>query len=449
MAVVAARRAFGSIPSARARTRLFRIANASHATVPLAEIRNRISKKNGAGPVVAFHVQLERRHDVKSIALKMLMGDRAKFFGILMGLTFASLLITQQMAIFIGLMTRTYGFVTDAQLPDVWVMDPKVQFVDDMKPLQETQLFRTRSVEGVDWAVPMYRGFLRVRLEDGNFQMCIVNGLDDATLIGGPARMVEGTLEDLRRSEGVVVDRSAALDKLAKPPLVPGGPRIPLAIGDTIEVNDHRAVVVGFCETSPTRMANPVIYTTYNRALTFAPHERKLLTFVLVKAKAGQSLPELCSRIEAATGLKARPKDDLERLTVDYYMKYTGIPVNFGIAVLLGFIVGIAIAGQTFYNFTLENLRHFGALKAMGASNRTLLSMIVLQAVLVGAIGYGLGVGGAALFGEATKHTALAFRFPWELLFLSAGAIAVICVLSAFISIRKVFKLEPAIVFKG
>ena len=386
---------------------------------------------------------------MKSIALKMLMGDRAKFFGILMGLTFASLLITQQMAIFVGLMTRTYGFVTDAQLPDIWVMDPKVQFVDDMKPLQETQLYRTRGVEGVDWAVPMYRGFLRARLEDGNFQMCIVNGIDDATLIGGPARMVEGKLEDLRRSEGVIVDRVMANDKLAKPPAYPGGPRIPLKLGDLLEINDHRAVVVGFCETSPTLMSQPTIYTTYSRALTFAPRERKLMTFVLVKAKPGVAVDEVCRRIDAATGMKARPKKDLERLTFDYYMKYTGIPVNFGIAVALGFLVGTAIAGQTFYNFTLENLRHFGALKAMGASNGTLLGMIILQAVLVGAIGYGLGVGLAAAFGEVTKNTALAFHFPWWLLGMSAGSVALICVLSALVSIRKVFTLEPAIVFKG
>lgn len=386
---------------------------------------------------------------MRSIALKMLMGDRAKFFGILMGLTFASLLITQQSAIFLGLMQRTYGFVTDAQQPDIWVMDKKVQFVDDMKPLQETQLYRTRSVEGVEWAVPMYRGFLRARLEDGNFQTCIINGLDDATLIGGPGRMVEGSLEDLRRSEGVIVDRGAALDKLAKPPLVPGGPRVPLKLGDTLEINDHRAVVVGFCETSPSLMAYPVLYTTYNRALNYAPRERKLLSFVLVKAREGQDMSALCGRIEAATGLAARPKKELERLTEDYYKKYTGIPVNFGIAVLLGFIIGIAIAGQTFYNFTHENLRHFGALKAMGASRKTLLTMIVLQAMLVGSIGYCLGVGGAALFGELTKNTALAFYFPWQLLFVSAGAIAFICVVSALISIRKVFRLEPAIVFKG
>ena len=132
-----------------------------------------------------------------------------------------------------------------------------------------------------------------------------------------------------------------------------------------------------------------------------------------------------------------------------YFMKYTGIPINFGIAVALGFIVGTAIAGQTFYNFTLDNLRHFGALKAMGASNKMLLRMILLQAMIVGLIGYGLGVGLAALFGWASKNSELAFRLPWQLLAISATAVTVICIFSALVSIMKVVKLEPAIVFKG
>ena len=90
-----------------------------------------------------------------SIALKILIGDRGKYLGIIMGLTFASLLITQQSSIFTGLMTRTYGAITDLSQPDIWVMDPKVQFIDDVKSLQDTELFRIRSVEGVEWAVPL------------------------------------------------------------------------------------------------------------------------------------------------------------------------------------------------------------------------------------------------------------------------------------------------------
>src|SRR5690348_7712497 len=95
------------------------------------------------------------------IALKMLVGDRGKYLGIVMGLTFASLLITQQGAIFVGLMTRTFGAITDLSQPDVWVMDRKVQFIDDVKPMQDTELYRVRGVEGVAWAVPLYKGLLK------------------------------------------------------------------------------------------------------------------------------------------------------------------------------------------------------------------------------------------------------------------------------------------------
>lgn len=381
------------------------------------------------------------------IALKMLTGDRARYLGIVFGLTFASFLITQQSAIFVGLMARTFGQITDLGLPDIWVMDPKVQFIDDVKPLQDTQLYRVRGVEGVDWAVPLYKGLLKARLEGGNYQTCIVFGLDDATLVGGPPEMFAGQIADLRQADAIVIDEIGARDKLAR--RGPDGRKIPISIGDTIELNDHRAVVAGICKVSRTFQSQPVLYTTYSRAVTFAPRERKLLSFVLVRARDGQAPAELCERIERATGLLALTRDQFKWTTMVYFMKYTGIPINFGIAVLLGFLVGTAVAGQTFYNFTLDNLRHFGALKAMGASNGMLLRMIVLQAVLVGALGYGLGVGLAAFMGHSLRDSELAFRLPWQLLALTGGAVMTICVFASILSLRKVLRLEPAIVFKS
>jgi putative ABC transport system permease protein len=382
------------------------------------------------------------------IALTMLMGDRGKYLGIVMGLTFASLIMTQQPAIFLGLMTRSYSFISDVGLPDIWVMDPKVQFVDDIKPMQDTELYRVRGVAGVAWAVPLYKGLIKARLYDGTFQTCNLIGLDDATLIGGPPVILSGKLEDLRRSDGAIVDIEGATTKLAT--VSPGGGKpVPLAIGDTLELNDRRAIVVGIAKTTRTFQSQPILYTTYNRALLYAPRERKLLSFVLVKAKPGQNIGELTRRIRQTTGLAAYTQKQFQTLTYDYFMKNTGIPINFGISVALGFIVGAAIAGQTFYNFTLENLRQFGVLKAMGASNGVLLRMILLQAMLVGSIGYGIGVGLTALFGFAMRNTILAFKFPWQLLVFSGAGITLICMFAALLSIRKVIKLEPAIVFKG
>jgi putative ABC transport system permease protein len=383
------------------------------------------------------------------IALKMLIGERGKYLGMIAGVFFAALIITQQLSIFSGLMWRTIGFLNDAGLPDLWVMDPKVQFIDDIKPLQDTKLLQVRGIQGVDWAVPLYKGQLKARLPSGSFQTCNVIGLDDTTLIGGPADMRQGELSDLRRADSIIVDAVGANGKLARKSPDPNIPPVPLKVGDILEVNDHRAVVVGIANASRTFQSQPVIYTTYSRATVFAPRERRQLSFILVKAKPGQDLTELKNNLQARTKLIAYTAEEFKWVTIKYFLKYTGIPINFGISVLLGFIVGTAIAGQTFYSFTADNIRYFGTLKAMGASNGLLLRMIVVQALVVGFIGYGLGVGVASLTSYLSAKSELAFKFPWQLMAISATAVILICVISAAISVYKVMRLEPAIVFRG
>src|SRR6266446_823833 len=206
------------------------------------------------------------------IALKMLVGDKAKFFGIILGLTFAALLITQQGSIFCGLMCRTAGQVFDITGADLWVMDANVRYVDDVKPMIENNLYRVRGVDGVLWAVPLYKGIARAKLNsigtDGTrheiIEQVILLGLDDASLVGAPppTRMLAGDLTRLRQPDAVIVD-SARLRKLYpgeawQQETRPGernhpqndteGTTIPFYdrfLGRRLEMNDHRAVIVG------------------------------------------------------------------------------------------------------------------------------------------------------------------------------------------------------------
>ncbi len=444
------------------------------------------------------------------IALKMLTGDRAKFFGIVLGLTFSALLIAQQGSIFCGLMRRTSSQIFDIRGADLWVMDPNVRFIDDVKPMIETSLYRVRGVDGVQWAVPLYKGIGRVKISDPAVEsrkdpvveQVILLGLDDASLVGAPPpeKMIAGALVDLRRPEAIIVDftRLPKLfpkeqwSELPKPPsalrqelrgiawdllhvgrglLVRAGLASPESLAAApdpeadyrrqltafyrrflnreLEMNDHRAVIVGVCEATRTFQSNAVVYTTYSRAKQFVPAERKPLTYVLAKAAPGVDPQVVARRIAAQTGLKASSSAAFIEETIRYFIKYTGIPVNFGITAALGFLVGTAIAGQTFYNFTLENLKQFGALKAMGAGNLTIVNMILLQAAVTGLIGYGLGMGLAALFGVVTKGGELAYYMWWPVIPITGAAIVLICVLSSILSVRKVIVLEPAIVFRG
>ena len=379
----------------------------------------------------------------------MLVGNKGKFFAMLFGVALTSLIITQQSSIFVGLMSRTVGFLFDTPLPDLWVMDPKVQFVDDIKPLQDTKLLQIRGVQGVEWAVPLYKGSIRARLPNGSFQTCNVIGLDDSTLVGGPPVMAVGTVADLRLADSVIVDEAAANGKLAKPGATPTSPKVPLRIGDILELNDNRAVVVGIARTTRTFQSQPVVYTTYSRAMRFAPRERKLLSFILAKAQPGADLGVVAKRINQQTGLVAYTRSQFKSVTIRYFMKNTGIPINFGIAVGLGFLVGVAIVGQTFYSFITDNMRYLGILKAMGASNGLLFIMIILQTMLVGALGSSIGMGLASLTSIISKNSELAFYMPWQIPVVTVLATTLITVLTTIFSLWKVLRLEPGIVFRS
>jgi putative ABC transport system permease protein len=376
---------------------------------------------------------------VNYVALKMLYGDRAKYLMLLCGLTFAVMLIVQQGSIFWGLMIWSQSSVTNLNVP-IWVTDPGIAQVDEVKPIADTAVDRVRSVPGVEWAVPLYKGLLRARLSNGDYHQITLTGLESSTLIGRPAEVLEGRFEDVLQPDAVVLDQWA-VERM-------GGPSV-IKIGTVFELNDKLARVVAIAKTQKSFTNIPVVYTTYERAIRYIPRERRTLSYVLAKAKDGVPVAEVTKRIHEQTGLGAFTAEDFGWKTIGWVLKNTGIGINFGTTILLGFIVGMAIAGQTFYLFTVENLRQFGALKAMGASTFTLARMILLQAFTVGLTGYGVGIGLATVFGFfSARSGGLPFIETWQLLLLVLVALLAICTFSALISIIKLARLEPAIVFR-
>ena len=376
------------------------------------------------------------------LALKMLLGDRAKYIMLISGLTFASLLMTEQAGIFCGIMQWTGSTLDNVNAP-IWVVDPMVEQVNDTEAMRDTDVSRVRSVEGVAWAAPFYQGNLRTRMRDGSFKFVQLVGIDSTTFAGAPREMIAGRLEDLRLPNTVIIDEYGT-KKLSRDPT-----RL-AQVGDIFEINDKEARVVGICKARMSFSGNPYLFTTYDQAVQYAPNQRKMLSCVLAAAQPGEDTAAVARRITEATGLKAYTKREFFWVTVWWFIENTGIPVAFGATVLLGFVVGLAISSQTFYSFVLENLRNLGALKAMGASDKVLARMVMLQTLTVGLIGYGCGVGLATLFGMIViKKGMPPFFMPWQLPVITLVAILFICWLAASLGIRKIRQLEPAVVFRG
>lgn len=376
------------------------------------------------------------------VAWRMLVGDTTKYLGLVFGISFATLLMTQQISIFVGIMKRTASQVLDVRDAPIWIMDAKTRFIDEAPGIPDTDLMRVRGVPQVAWAVKLYKGQVTARLKSGDYRAVILFGLDDSSFVGAPSEMLAGSLSDLNQPDAVIIDK-AGYEYM--------WPGQPIEIGREFELNDRRARLVGICKASAPFTTLPVLYSRFSTVRGFVPQQRNLMNFILAQPRDDKEAQATCAAIAAQTGLAAYTRDEFFWKTVGYFLSTTGIPVNFGITIGLGFLVGAAVTGQTFYLFTIENLKQFGALKAMGVTNFRILLMVGLQALVVGFLGYGIGIGLTAGFFEVTKNiTHLAGLYLQPFAAIGVGiAVLLIILFSALIASIKVLVLEPAVVFRG
>jgi putative ABC transport system permease protein len=376
------------------------------------------------------------------IALKMLLGDRAKYLGLIFGIMFATLLMSQQISIFLGVLTRTASQIVDISEANIWVMSPEMKYVDEVKPLSNFDLYKVKGVEGVKWAVPLFKGMGVIKTHDGNMQQIIVLGVDDHSLIGRPPKMLMGNWHDLKQPDALIMDK-AGWDYI--------WPETSPKLGTVVELNERRAKIVGICEATPPFMTFPLVFTKFSNTAKYIPQGRKHMSFVLAKSEAGLSPTQVTQNITKKTRLQALTTDEFRWRSIHHYLTKTGLPINFGITVTLGFIVGATIAAQTFYIFIVENLKQFGALKAIGVTNKQILMMVAMQTIVVAAIGFSIGIGLAALFFESTSNlnAMRGFFLHWEVVVGTAITVLIIMLFASYISIRKVLLIDPATVFRG
>lgn len=372
------------------------------------------------------------------IAIKLLVGDRAKFFTLVLGVTFAVFLILQMTSLFIGILTRSTSNVLNVGA-QVWIMDPTVESDRTIVPLPDYLLSAVKSMPGVTYAFPIYQGSGLVKLPNGAYQGVNIVGLDDTSLFGRPI-MLEGNIYDIYSEDAFIVVKDAEYRKLGNP-----------KIGATFEINDHRGIIVGIARSAiPGLFGNPTLYTTYTRAIQYLPTTRFTISYILVTLKDPSFLGAIKEEV-AKIGYRALSQDEFVKMIERYYMFKTGMGMNILMMTLISFIVGTSIAGQTFYAFVLENLEKFGALKAIGATNGDLVKTIIFQSGFVSFLGFG--------FGNLICSSYIAFakmRIPnyaaiisYKNILLTFLVVILITALSSYMGIRRVIKIEPFEVFRG
>jgi putative ABC transport system permease protein len=375
---------------------------------------------------------------ILKLAYKLLVGDAAKFTALLIGITFAVFLIIQMTAIFAGVLHRASATVFNINAA-IWVMDPSVDTVANTIGMPDFVLNSVRSIPGVKYAVPLYTGGALAKFSTGRYQSVSVLGLDDTSLFGRP-NLSKGNIEDIFAENGFILVRDSEYYKFDNP-----------GMGATFELNNHRGAIVGIADVATSSLFGvPTLYTTYSRAVTYLPNPRFTTSYILVEPKSESDIAAIKSQVQAIGYLALTKGEFIEKIS-QFYKYKTGLGMNMLIMTLISFIVGLSISGQTFYTFILENLEKFGALKAMGAKNHELVTMILFQASFAALTGYGLGIGASTLMISFAK-----MRLPeyasivtYGNLTLAFAMVVLIAAISSYFGVRRVLKIEPFDIFRG
>jgi putative ABC transport system permease protein len=374
---------------------------------------------------------------VFTLAKRNLFHDKLRLTVTLTGIVFAVVLIVIELGLFVGF-TRTTSALIDHSHVDLWVTSTHVPYLELGVPMNVRKVYQVEAVPGVAGVEKYIVRYTRWNRTDGGQEQVQVIGFDPDRSWGGPWNVVEGDVRDLRIPDGVMVD-DVYKKKLGV-----------TRIGEVFEINGHRARVVGFTHDIRSFTTAPCVFTSFRNALDYVPIEGNQTTYLLVKTEPGADIETVRQNIlERVEGVQVLTSREFSHLTQRYWTFTTGAGIAILLGAILGLMVGFVVVAQTIYATTMDHLKEFGTLKAMGAPKSYVRKVILLQALIAAVIGYSLGMlisGLAVRFGQPAGAPIV--MNGW----MALGALVItltMCAAASLISINKVTRLDPATVFKG
>lgn len=372
-----------------------------------------------------------------SLAKRNLFHDKVRLAVTLTGIVFAVVLVAIQLGLFIGFRTATSNVIDNSGV-DLWIGSTDVTHIEVGLPFSEKKLYQALATPGVEVAEKYIVRFCRWKRPNGAEENVEVVGFNPDSPVGGPWNLVAGSVADLKADDTVIIDQLYT-KKLGVTKL-----------GQIVEIAGRRARVVGFTRGIRTFTTSPVAFTSFKNALNYAQMREDQTTYILVKAAEGADVETLKQQLlERIKDVCVYTTGEFSRKTQTYWMFGTGAGITVIIAAVLGLIVGVVVVAQTIYAATIDHLREFGTLKAMGATNGYIYRVIIKQAVISAIIGYGLGIAFSLAAVYLNRNGGAAIILPKEVAAAMFGLTLLMCIGASVVSINKVTRIDPAMVFKG
>jgi putative ABC transport system permease protein len=366
-----------------------------------------------------------------SLALKTLLADGGKFSTALLGLTFTVALVNVQGGLFLGLLKKV-SLLVDGGEADIWVGHRGMHNVDFPEDIPLRWLDRIRALPGVAAVEPYLIGWSTMTLPNGGRESVVVVGCEPPRLMGNAWHLRVGQSASILHHEGIIVDLHE-LQKLQWPRL-----------GEVREIGGKRARIVGFSEGIVGFLVAPYVFTTLERARLYCHKRSGVCSYFLVQLQPGADPEAVCQAIrQRLPDADAFPRSVYSRMSVDFWLKRTGLGISFGASTVLGLLVGLIIVAQTMYAAVLDRIPEFAALKAMGARSGQLYKILLSQAMILASLATLLGVSLVACVQWVFSTPRAPIFLPWWLVLSSSLLVLVMALASSVLPFRRIRAVDP------
>jgi len=379
-----------------------------------------------------------------SIGWRNLRRDPLRATVAVCGVVFAVALVTVEVGMLLGLV-RNASLLIDNSQAELWISTVDVKTFDFATPLAQRKKYRIEAVPGVERVEEFNVSYSVWKLPSGGNANCQVIALEERGRLAAPLEISAGSVEALHNQDAVIIDESERA-KLGNPKL-----------GDTVEIMERKAKVVGFTRGMRSFTTTPYVFTSLRRGerygwLTSGEHPGRSggsSIYFLVKVAPGADFKATRAAIAAAVpDVEVHTRESFSWRTRSYWLIETGVGLGFLAAAALGLLVGGVILSQTLYAMTMEKLPEFGVLKALGASMHDLSRVVLEQGLLCGTAGLTLGLLISHGIGAAVSAAGTAVEIPWALILGVALLTVILCSGAALVSILRLRRVEPALVFR-
>jgi len=370
------------------------------------------------------------------LALKTLLHDKLRFFITTAGVAFAVTLVLVQGGLFAGILDNSTVAIDHIDA-DLWVTSRNTPNIDFPHAFPETFVQRVRSIPGVARADNLMLTFMNMTLPTGAEETTVVYGLENYQRWNFPWDVTEGQFADLRRGKFMALDDSDH-KRLG-----------PYAVGDYREVLGRRMKIIARTRGVRSFTTTPVSFLDYDRAQSLVPGLKGKTAYILIKVAPGAEVAAVADEVRRVLPFNdVYTKAAWAKRTRDYWIVNTGLGFNMFLTVFLGCLVGLVVVAQTLYTSTMEHLKEFGTVKAIGGSNRDIYKMLARQATLSAFAGYALGLIPALSLGPVVAKADLKLIIPLSFMGIVLVGTVLMCLAAALVSFRKVAGIDPALVFR-